>query len=113
MLKLALTLQAWNTDSFNNVFKEEVCGLEPDALPLQQGLMTGSYTAGTNLSVTVLKIDEDDSNIYVKAGLFYTGIIAGCSCADDPTPLDENPEYCEVMFTINKDNAETTVDLLD
>ena len=49
--------------------------------------------------------------IRVKAGLAYNGIIAGCSCSDDPTPIDETNEYCEVLFSINKETAETTVEL--
>jgi len=48
----------------------------------------------------------------VKAGLLYAGIIAGCSCADDPTPIDEVTEYCVVRFDIDKATAETKVTLL-
>jgi hypothetical protein len=48
----------------------------------------------------------------VKAGIFYTGVIAGCSCADDPTPVDELNEYCVVQFDIDRMTAETTVRLL-
>ena len=53
------------------------------------------------------------NSILVKAGIFYTGIIAGCSCADDPTPLDEQNEYCELELNINKETAETTIVLLE
>ena len=42
----------------------------------------------------------------------YSGIIAGCSCADNPTPVSELNEYCEVQLEIDKKTAETKVALL-
>ena len=68
---------------------------------------------GENLSPIILKSDEDMNNVIITAGLFYTGVIAGCNCADDPTPADENNEYCEVLLRINKITALTTVSLID
>ncbi len=112
MFKLSLSLQAWDTEAFNAVLKEEICSLDADTLPLQRGLSSSSYANGNNLSITILKVENENNNIFVKAGLFYTGIIAGCNCADDPTPVDENNEYCEVLFCINKNTAETTVSLI-
>ncbi len=112
MFKLILSLQAWNTEAFNAVLKEEVCSLDADILPLQQGLSSSSYANSDNLSISILKVENENNNILVKAGLFYTGIIAGCNCADDPTAVHENNEYCEVLFCINKKTAETTVSLI-
>jgi len=48
----------------------------------------------------------------VKAGIFYKSIIAGCSCSDDPSPIDEVDEHCEVMIEIDKRSAEATITLL-
>ena len=111
-LKLPLSLQAYNSSAFNIIFKKEISALDADALPLQQGLSGSSYAKADHLYVTILKIDNDKNNILVKAGLFYTGIIAGCNCADDPTPENEINEYCEVLFSINKKSADTTVSLI-
>lgn len=113
MIYLTLSLQAWNTAAFNDVFKNEICSLNAEALPLQQGLSCSSYAKTDKLSATILNTDDNDSYIFVKAGLFYTGIVAGCNCADDPTPENENNEYCEVMFSINKETAETSVSLIN
>lgn len=113
MIKLSSSLQAWNTDNFNNVLKREICSIKPDLLPLQQGLRYSSMANGESLSATILEVKDDGENILIKAGLFYTGIIAGCNCADDPTPIDEINEYCEVKFCLNKKTAETTVTLID
>jgi len=98
MFYLSQSLQAWNSNNFNNVIKKELCSINSDLLPLQQGLTQSSYAIGKNLSVTVLNTESDNNYILVKAGLFYTGIISGCNCADDPTPIDEINEYCEVLL---------------
>jgi hypothetical protein len=113
MFKLKQTLNAWNSSDFGNVFKREISYLKAEVLPLQQGLSGSSYASPENLSVTILKINSDENSIFVKAGLFYTGVIAGCSCADDPTPVSENNEYCEAVFVIDKATADTTVTLVD
>ncbi len=112
MFCLSLSLKAWNTSAFNDVLKEEICSLDANSLPLQQGLSISNYANADNLSATILKVEDNDKTLLIKAGLFYTGIIAGCNCADDPTPVDENNEYCEVLFSINKTTAETTVSLI-
>lgn len=65
------------------------------------------------LSVSILKTSENDDSIIASAGLFYTGIIPGCSCADDPTPIDESNEYCEISICINKITAESIISLVE
>ncbi len=113
MLKLNLSLLAWDTDAFNAVFIKEICALDLNDLPLQEGLSHSSYANSDNLAAMVLNKKSDDNKLFIKSGLFYTGVIAGCNCADDPTPVDENIEYCEVLFSIDRQTAETTVSLLD
>lgn len=112
-MKLINTLQAWGKNDFKNVLKDEIQKLEPALLPLQKGLSHSSYVSDKPFSVTILNISESNEFISVKAGIFYTGIIAGCSCADDPTPQDEQNEYCEIQFSIDKTSAETKFDLLN
>jgi hypothetical protein len=111
MFYLPLSLKAWNTDSFDTVLKQELYNLDADLLPLQQGLEHSSYAVSDKLKITILKVKEDPAHIIVKAGLLYNGIIAGCNCADDPTPVDETNEYCDVLLYINKQTAKTTVEL--
>lgn len=107
------SVNAWNSKLFCDVLKQEICALEPDALPLQQGLSHSSYAIADKLSVTILNIQDDTDFIIVKAGLFYTGVVAGCNCADDPTPVDENNEYCEIVLQLNKKTADAIINLVD
>ncbi len=113
MIRLPLSLQNWNTDAFQQTFKHELCSLKPEHLPLQQGLQYSSYALTDKLSVAVLLAEEQKDFLQVKAGIFYSGIIAGCSCSDDPTPIDEVTEYCEVQVSINKQTAVASIQLLD
>ncbi len=113
MYKLGRSLVAWNTPKFREVFKQEAGQLGMAALPLQQGLSRSSHVSGDSYELVVLSATEEPLRILVKTGIFYQGIIAGCSCADDPTPIDEQTEYCEVLFEIDKKTAETKITLLD
>jgi len=113
MNKLGRSLDAWNTPEFRNVFKQEVGQLGVTSLPLQQGLSRSSHVSGDSYEVVVLNVVEEPQHILVKAGIFYQGIIAGCSCADDPTPIDEQTEYCEVLIDIDKNTAEAVIKLLE
>lgn len=112
MIHLTKSLNAWGTPAFEQILKEEIERLDVGVLPLQRGLSQGSYTDGKGLAVMIIGVTEEQQIIRAKAGIFYTAIIAGCSCADDPTPVDELAEYCEVQFDIDKTTAETKVTLL-
>lgn len=112
MIRLPKSLNAWGTPEFKDVFSQEIAQLDATELPLQQGLTRSSHVTERPFQAMLLSASEDAGLLRVKAGIFYTGIIAGCSCADDPTPIDELNEYCVVQFDIDKTTAETTVTLL-
>jgi len=112
MTQLTAVLNAWGTSAFEPIFKSAIAQLDVDLLPLQQALQHSSYTDGASRSVSILSVTDTPTLIRVKTGIVYSGIISGCSCADDPTPMSALTEYCEVQFDIDKRNAETTVTLL-
>lgn len=103
---------AWGTSEFESVFKHEIEQLDAGQLPLQQGLKTGSYALDGKHKAMVIGVSEAADAIHVKAGIFYSGILTGCACADDPTPVNQESEYCVVQMRIDKRTAETTVTLL-
>ena len=80
------------------------------------GMVKVIKNAGTTNALTV----RDAATTTVLAtlapgqwtGIFYTGVVAGCSCADDPTPVEEQHEYCEVLIEINRATAEAVIRLL-
>ncbi|MEW6648200.1 MAG: hypothetical protein AB1450_13455 [Pseudomonadota bacterium] len=113
MLMLARSLTAWGSPEFASVVKGEIEGLDGNLLPLQAGLARTSYAITEGFTAIILDMAERPDVLRVKAGISYRGIIPGCSCADDPTPIDEVPEYCVVQFDIDRKTAEATVTLLD
>jgi len=112
MIRLTETLISWGTPRFNDVVKKEIEQLSAGQLPLQQGLSTGSYASDVPHKAMIIDVSETAASIRVKAGIFYSGIIAGCSCADDPTPVNEENEYCVVQLDIDKHTADATITLL-
>ena len=112
MLRLSSALNAWGTPEFNAILIQEIEQLTIDQLPLQQGLSTGSHALDSRLRAMIISVADEGNFIRARAGLFYSGVIAGCSCADDPTPVNEENEYCEVQLDIDKATAATTVVLL-
>jgi hypothetical protein len=111
-LRLTNALSAWGTPQFEDVLKQEIERLGAEHLPLQQGLSTGSYALDNKLQAMIISVSEDAEFLHAKAGIFYTGILTGCACADDPTPVNEESEYCVVRLDISKATAETSVMLL-
>ena len=113
MIRLPESLAAWGSPAFNEIFKKETARLDANSLPLQQGLALSSHVADSPFSVILMNMTDDPVSIQIKAGILYAGIIAGCSCADDPTPISGQTEYCEVMFEINKLTSQATVSLME
>lgn len=113
MIRLPETLDALGRPDFRDVLKREIERLDPAVLPLQQGLTRSSHVTARPIQALILGTREEERGLRVKAGLFYTGIIAGCSCADDPTPIDEITEYCVIELDIDRETAGATVTLLE
>ena len=111
MIRLTKALNAWGTPAFENALKQEIERLETAQLPLQQGLRTGSHVLDGHKAM-LIGAAEEGRVIRVKAGIFYSGILTGCACADDPTPVNEESEYCVVQLDIDKQTGETTIALL-
>jgi len=111
MIKLAKSLSAWGTPAFNDVLKKEIECLDAQCLPLQQGLLHSSYATDSDFNVMIINAREEQDFLHIKAGIFFSGVIAGCSCADDPTPVPEQSEYCEILVDIKKTSAETFISL--
>jgi len=112
VILLPASANAWDTKRFKRTFSDEVEAMDNGQLPLQQGLSQSSVVSETDFNVVILNISDTSDVIHVKTGIFYAGVIAGCSCADDPTPLDEQTEHCELLFKINKFTGETKIILL-
>jgi len=111
MMQFGKTLRAWGTPGFETVLKQEI-EQNVSHLPLQQGLSTGNHVTAAPVTVMITRVTGMENVIRIKAGIFYQGVLGGCSCADDPTPTSESNEYCEVQLDIDKTTAATSVVLI-
>jgi len=94
---------------FEAALKEELAALGPDALGLQLALSAGNTALSDSIGIMILSLQETSNAVQVRAGVFFTSIISGCACADDPTPEGENAEYCEIDITIDRRSGEALV----
>lgn len=108
-LSLPLSAHAWGRDDFAAVLKRELEALPPHELPLQEALAGTSHLAPEPHRVRVIHVDQVGTSVRVRVGVFYAGVVAGCSCADDPTPVESQPEYCELELVLNPANARASV----
>lgn len=113
MIRLSQAASAWGTSAFERVLKYELEALPPRTLPLQAGLAHSSYVPDIQtISAMVIDAREYANGVRVKVGIFYKGILGGCACADDPTPTNENNEYCVLQLDIDRTSGETIAMLL-
>lgn len=112
MIRLTNSLNTWGSPAFENSFRDEFGALDSERLPLQQGLTQSSYVSDSGFSIVILNSFDTAGVIQVKTGVFYSGVIAGSCCSDDPTPLNEQTEYCEIQVEISKSTAEAKITLL-
>ncbi len=99
---LPRTRSAWNTAAFAAAFKEEIAGVDPARLPLLRLLQHGSEIVGTPQFMP-LGSAMDGNILHLRTGVFLHSILSGCSCADDPTPIDTRNEYGELELLIGQD----------
>ena len=105
-------LAAWGTPAFDDVLKDAIQRIDPSRLPLQDALAHSSHLGCGDIGVMVLNKEASTTAIQVKLGVFFSGVDAGSCCADDPSPLVERSEYCEILVDIQKDTAAVTARLV-
>jgi len=96
--------------TFSQDFKHYIEHLAPDTLPLHQCTSQGGAVDDTDLSASILSIEETSNRIEVKMAVFFTEIIGGCSCGDDP--VAENA-YGELLAIIDKDSRQLSFSVID
>ncbi len=104
-------LAAIGSPEIDGVIKRELERLDPARLPLQQGLAGTNYAIENKVSAMIIRVTDSNAAVQIRAGLFYTGILSGCSCADDPTPVEAQNEYCEVVVEVDKMTRQVRISL--
>jgi len=109
MPKLSHTLHAWNSDRFSQTLHDEIRNLGTGALPLYKGTAQGGIVDDSDLSVSVISTSENDNSIKATIGVFFSEIVGGCSCGDEPIAVNA---YCEFQVIIDKSTAEADISVI-
>lgn len=104
-----ISLREWGGDNFARVLKQEIEALPLGTLPLQAGVAQGGIADDAGLTAMVLRTRDAGNAVEAVVGIFFTEIVAGCSCGDEPMALNA---YCELQVTIDKHSARVGAELL-
>jgi hypothetical protein len=97
--------EAWRTlgtGRFSEMLRDELEALSVEQLPLQQCMTQGSHVPEQRMQVAILGMKDAGADMHIRIGVFFNSIVAGCSCADDPTPIEPLSEYCELLLRMDK-----------
>jgi len=110
-IHLPRTRDALDTPRAAAIAKQEIESLPATALPLQSLLRHSAY-ALDSFQITLLAIEKRTASATLRIGVFFQGLDPGCSCADDPTPVEPVPEYGELQIELDRRTAVATLHFL-
>lgn len=58
--------------------------LPAGSLPLTAACTQGGWVDDSDLAISVLTISGDDGAVSARVGVFFTEVVGGCNCNDDP-----------------------------
>ncbi|MEW6765485.1 MAG: hypothetical protein AB1344_06840 [Pseudomonadota bacterium] len=111
MPNLSASLNTLDAPDFNRVLLDDLMRQGALARPLQQGLRYGSVALLEDVKLGIFECEMSDAALRIKVGVYYSSIITGCNCIDDPSPLSEMPEYVELFIDIDRATAGARVSL--
>ena len=109
MVKLPESLQQWQSASFDKTLKKELEALPAGTLPLADALTRCGSVDDSNISAIVISSSGLDGRIQSRVSIFFTEIVAGCVCGEDPVP--ENA-HCEMLVSIDTGTGEADFQLI-
>ena len=110
MIHLPESCAAWGTPAFAEVLARELAAARAE-LPLLHAMAHGNAIADEPITVSVRHAAAANEELRLRVSVFFASLIAGCSCADDPTPIDTLHEYCELDVTVARCSGEARIAL--
>lgn len=102
MFHLPRALSAWASPGFATTLASEIEALAADALPLDWATTQGGRVEAEPISVSLLQAEDAGASIQVRVAVFFTEIVGGCSCGDEPMGV---PVRCKLQLEISKADA--------
>lgn len=97
-------------DAFAACLVSALKALPPGSLPLRAGCEQGGLVDDSDVSVSVLEVDRAAEHDIARVGVFFTELVGGCSCHDDPAHANA---YCLLEVAIRRTDGEGTVTPLE
>jgi hypothetical protein len=97
MLKLLQSARVADTAAFAETLTREIAALAPGSLPLVGE--QGGRIDEADIGVTLLSQRADANRVDAVIGLFFTEVVGGCSCGDDPFV---SQGYLELRLSIDR-----------
>jgi hypothetical protein len=109
MPRFPRTLLADGVEACKTALKSELESLDRGTLPLASGTRQGGLIDDSRISATILEIHDGTDCLQARVGVFFTEIVGGCSCGDEPV---SGPAYCSLSISIDTKTAEARFDPL-
>jgi hypothetical protein len=109
MPRFPKSLAAWQSNDFARALKDEIEAMEAGALPLDEGTAHGGFVDDADITAVPFTSTDDEDSVIADVGIFFSEIIAGCSCGDEPETVDV---YCRLRIRIDKASAEAEVSVV-
>jgi hypothetical protein len=107
MPRFPKTLKANSAEACKYALKSELESLDRGSLPLASGTAQGGLIDDSRIAATVFEVRNGADRIRAGVGIFFSEIVGGCSCGDDPVVA---PAYCRLLVTIDRKTAEARFD---
>ncbi len=107
---LPQTLAAWPDGDLLSALNSELADADPGWLALERLMRHGNHVVGRPRFM-ILGSQADDKRLTLRLGVFFQSLVAGCACADDPTPEEPIEEYGEVWLHIDRDDAAARLEI--
>jgi hypothetical protein len=101
--RLIESLNRWKTERFTKILKAELENLPRGDLNLDEHATPGSFVGAGKIQISVLGSQENDSEIVVNIGVFFTEVTPSYCCGDEE-PMTHDA-YIELRIAIDKSNA--------
>ncbi len=80
------------------------------SLPLQGCCHQGGAIDDGAVEISVVSVRADAQQIRAELDVFFTEVVGGCSCSDDPVGY---PMCCRMRLRIDRTTAESRLEVLD
>lgn len=106
MIRLTQTLHEPDGAPFRQALKTAIERLGVPQLPLEQRTSQGGRVADRTVTATVLGVTEGKGRIEAQVGLFFTEMVGGCSCGEDPMEVNA---YCGLRLSIDPETGRADI----